>query len=344
MSKFHVGLVLTVLIAAGTDRSSAQNPGLTTSRLVQGQPLRITVDGAVPPADAVFLASVAGSGPGTCFPNVGLCIDLLDPWIVAAVLPVDFSGRAVLESVVPAGFPLLAISFQAVVVAYEPSGITLSETNTVDTSIETLAAFDDTFAGSSLSNEWTNLHPSLVQINVLSGSVEMTPTAGGPAVIWFENNEGPMIAKEIQGDFIATATAHTHRASNPALPVPTSYRLAGILARDPASAPSARNSVHVALGAGVPGQPNVVEDKSTDDSQSVFFLHSVPSQDAELRLERQGTIFTMSWRPVAGFGAFQVIGVHNRPDLPPLLEVGLMVYSFEASPDITAVFDDIEFQ
>ena len=61
-----------------------------------------------------------------------------------------------------------------------------------------------------------------------------------------------------------------------------------------------------------------------------------------LRLQRAGSVFTMSWRPVTG-GLWNVVASHVRLDLPPTLEVGPMAYSNGSPALIVAEFADVTF-
>jgi hypothetical protein len=318
---------------------------LTLGPLVQGQPFVLSAAGAVPPADAAYLLGLGGLGAGTCFTPT-FCLDLLDPWALLAILPTDAAGATQLPGVVPPLFPLVEIDVQVAFVSYAGGAVALSKTNALARTVQTLGAFSDGFDAPTLDPAWRVHEPGEMLPPVLFGSaLYLQPTATGAAATWFQNEEGPGLFKPVTGDFTVSAVLHV---SNPAaaspipVPPPISYRLAGLLARDPASAPGSRNSVHVALGAGDAATPLAVEDKTTQNSSSVFQLHATPSHHAELRLQRVGATFTMSWRPVTG-GAWNVVATHVRPDLPATLEVGPMAYSNSAPAFILAQFDDVTF-
>jgi len=202
---------------------------------------------------------------------------------------------------------------------------------------------DDTFDGSMLDPEWSVLHPSLVTISVSGGALHLTPTATGAPDIWFNSGEGPLVYKEVTGDFVVQATLTTRDPAMTANPPPPQYRLAGILARDPSSTPASSNTVHVAIGAGSSGQGTSYEYKSTDDSVSDWAATPTASPSGQVRLRRTGATIDMSWRPDA-LASWTVIQTFNRPDLPATLQVGPMVYSVEAPASIEALFDDIDFE
>lgn len=213
-------------------------------------------------------------------------------------------------------------------------------TTTTSTTTTTLAGFDDTFGGASLDPSWTVLHPSLVTIDVSGGALHLTPTATGAPDIWFNDGEGPLVYKELTGDFDVSAVLSTRNPAIPANPPPPQYRLAGILARDPASTPANSNTVHVALGAGATGQGTCYEYKSTDDSVSTWAATPTASPDGEVRLRRAGSTVEMYWRPDS-VSAWLLIQSFVRADLPATLQVGPMIYSVESPASIVAHFDEI---
>lgn len=204
----------------------------------------------------------------------------------------------------------------------------------------------DAFDGTSLSSTWSVLHPELATISVSGGALHLAPTQGGLASIWFQDAEGPLVYKPVTGDFTATTIVHARNSSNPTQPPPPPYRLCGLLARDPASASGSRDSVHVALGSGTLDAPPFAsicaEDKTTLASQSDFVLYPIASADGELRLQRRGAAFELAYREI-GAPSWSVLRVHQRPDLPATLHVGLMAYSASAPAAIEASFDEIVF-
>lgn len=204
-------------------------------------------------------------------------------------------------------------------------------------------SLDDSFDGDSLDPAWNVLHPGLVTVSVSGGALHLTPTASGAPDIWYNGGEGPLVYKSVTGDFDVVATLTTRNPSIPADPPPPEYRLAGLMARDPASTPASSNTVHVALGAGSTGQGTSYEYKSTDDSVSDWAATPTASPAGQVRLVRSGSTFEMHWRPTTMAG-WTMIQSFNRPDLPATLQVGPMVYSVDAPASIEALFDDIVFQ
>ncbi|HYC78416.1 MAG TPA: hypothetical protein VEI02_12385 [Planctomycetota bacterium] len=324
--------------------AAAPGQTLVASPLVHGQEFSVVVTGAPAPSDAAFLIGVGGVGPGACFPGI-VCLDLLDPWMVAAILPAA-GGSAGIAGIVPPTFPLIEIDLQAVIVAPAPGGFAAAKTAAEVRFVQPISALSDGFDGAALASDWILHEAGELAPPVVGGSaLYLTPVATGPAAVWFNDDEGPALFKRVTGDFTATSIVHV---SNPLalspipVPPPTSFRLGGLVARDPAGASGTKNSVHVAVGAGVPGFPLVVEDKNTVLSSSVYAFHPTASHHVELRLRRVGALVECAWRPTTG-GAWTIVATHARPDLPPTLHVGPMVYSYDAPSLIEARFDDVAF-
>ena len=98
-------------------------PDLSVSALQRGQPAWARVDGAAAGETVWFLYGLAGTGLGPCVPELGgLCLDLLSPVRILAAAPADGAGTASAGFTVPANAPLLAVSWQAVVVR-GPGGV-----------------------------------------------------------------------------------------------------------------------------------------------------------------------------------------------------------------------------
>jgi hypothetical protein len=217
-----------------------------------------------------------------------------------------------------------------------------STTTIASTTTTSTVPLGDTFDGVALDPSWSVLNPSLVTIDVSGGQLHLEATMSGAGTTWYNDSEGPLVYKAVTGDFDVRTVISTEDPGSPGDPPPTQYRLAGLLARDPASAPGALDWVHVALGSGATAQGTSYEYKSTTTSVSTWATTPTPSPDGELRLVRTGAIFDYYWRPDA-LASWLLIASFNRPDMPATLQVGMMIYATEAPPAIRASFDEIAF-
>ena len=229
---------------------------------------------------ALFALSQAGLGPPVPIPGLG-AVETLPPILLSPLVAVEPDGPCVGYSfVIPATLAPSPLGSQALLL--EPGQFALS--NALGGDIESLSAFDDDFAGSSLAGGWQVYNPHLIHYSVNGGELHLQPIQGGPAVTWFGNGEGACIYRVVRGDFTVVAQVRSYRLSNPLLPPPANYDMAGLTVRDPLSVPGAHDWLHVAVGGGVPSNPIVVEDKSTDDSTSSLLLHRIAQPSGQVRV------------------------------------------------------------
>ena len=67
--------------------------------------------------------------------------------------------------------------------------------------------------------------------------------------------------------------------------------------------------------------PVVVEDKSTVDSVSQFLVRDIPSADGYLRIDRNGSLFSMYFRQGSAT-PWELIRSYDRPDMPVIVITG----------------------
>ncbi|MCK6447476.1 MAG: hypothetical protein L6Q99_13885 [Planctomycetes bacterium] len=203
--------------------------------------------------------------------------------------------------------------------------------------------FSDDFEDGQIASKWKFENAGLAQFTETNGALVITPVASGPNAIWYNDTEGPLVYQRVFGDFTVRATLHARDTVVPSAPPPQPYRLGGLLVRNPNSTSPDLDWVHVAIGGGDASFPVAVEDKTTVDSSSDFVFQSIPTPDAELRIRRRGTSFELAWRPI-GAQTWTPLRTHQRPDLPVMLDVGLMAYSASTPPRLALTVDAIVFE
>ena len=196
---------------------------------------------------------------------------------------------------------------------------------------------DDDFEAGNL-DAWTVYNPQDATYSVAGGQLLIQPD---PNTAWYANNEAIHIYQLVQGDFAVTSRIEaTNLAGGPALP---SWRLGGLLVRDPTGGPV--DAYHGALGTvGAWMSPNiVVEYKSTISGGSVLGFVPHPAGSGELRICRaEGSVRTV----FRGDGETDWTLVDERPraDLPNEVAVGPMAYAFNPVADFQAAFDHVDFE
>lgn len=191
--------------------------------------------------------------------------------------------------------------------------------------------FEEDFDGSAVAPPWQWLHDAegwpdqMRRAEVVDGVLELEPWT----TAWFEDHHGPMLFREVTGDFVATARV---RSRGLRTEVPRkSYSFTGLIARAPRDVTPATwrpgGEDHVFITSGVaddPGEPNL-ETKTTDDSHSRLTLQPIAAGWTDLAVVRAGEVFVMLFREPDG--EWTVSDAFVRPDLPRTVQLGVVVYT-----------------
>jgi hypothetical protein len=181
---------------------------------------------------------------------------------------------------------------------------------------------------------WHLINGADVDLGSTDAGLAMTLTK---RALWFQASKGVLFYTTISGDFRITSTVETSKTSDSSQDPggDGTTQLAGIMAR--AQTPQ-ENYVFIAVGSDSSGLS--VETKSTTNNDSKFEGPAWPTGDAELKLCRIGTDFTLWKRAIDSGDDFTLAATFKRPDLTGELQVGANLYS-DSTPDITALFPDL---
>lgn len=183
---------------------------------------------------------------------------------------------------------------------------------------------------------WRLINPQAVRISVEDGALLMDLIG---SVLWFNADRGVLLYREVTGDFRATATVLSSKASDPSSPPGQdgTVQLAGLMARTEVPA---ENSVFIVSGS--IGMSTGLETKTTTSSHSIYVQRGLPTGgDAELKLCRVGPTFDLYWRPAASTEDWTHMSTFERRDMPQTLQVGANIYT-DGVPDIVARFEGLE--
>ena len=186
--------------------------------------------------------------------------------------------------------------------------------------------------------EWQLINPQAVQISVEDGALVLDLIR---SALWYNDRKGVLFYREVSGDFRASATVRTAKASDPSAPPGQdgTVQLAGLMAR---TADPAENYVFIVSGS--IGTSTGLETKTTESSQSIYIQRGLPTGgDAELRLCRIGSTFYLWWRHVDTNEDWTHMSTLDRKDMPPTLEVGANIYT-DGKPDIVARFEHLTIE
>ncbi len=168
-------------------------------------------------------------------------------------------------------------------------------------------------------------------------------------VVWYENWRGPMVFKEVAGDFVFTTEVHIGDRDDVGgsdlddIPNEAAYSLGGLMIRtprditDPAvdwqpgsqlddGTNNGENYVFLSLGHGVDGQFSF-EVKTTRNSSSQLELTplGMTTNTATLRIARIGTsVITMYRLPGEDWTVHRRF---DRPDMPETMQLGMVTYT-----------------
>jgi hypothetical protein len=156
--------------------------------------------------------------------------------------------------------------------------------------------------------------------------------------LWYQSNTGVLVYQPVTGDFKATTRVHVSKSSNTSMPPDQAIHLAGLMARSP----SASNQSYVLGVIGFAEMGHLaVEYKETTNGNSVFGESPWPA-DAELRLCRVGSKFTVYHR-TPETGTWNMTYQTTRTDLPATLQVGPNLYAASTDSDLIGSFDYFNF-
>lgn len=203
----------------------------------------------------------------------------------------------------------------------------------------TVDGFDATFDGSGLGEGWTVVNDSEFTWEIVDGELVFVPHTNN---VWWMEDQGPGILREITGNFRMTTRVYARKASNPEQAVDSGYQFAGIIARDPASAAEGAEENYVFSVVGWRGDYMSAETKTTEDDVSIVAGPDWESGDAELRICRINGEFHLYDRPIGGDTWSHAI-TYERRDLPATLQVGPIAYTYTNDWDLRARFDYVTF-
>ena len=186
--------------------------------------------------------------------------------------------------------------------------------------------------------DWQLINPQAVHVSVEGGALVIDLIG---SVIWFNADKGVLFYRDVTGDFRATATVRTAKASDPSKPPGQdgTVQLAGLMARTEVPA---ENSVFIVSGS--IGNSTGLETKTTESSRSIYIQRGLPTGgDAELRLCRIGSTFLLWWRHVDSDEDWTHMSTLDRKDMPPTLQVGANIYT-DGVPDIVARFENLTIE
>lgn len=164
------------------------------------------------------------------------------------------------------------------------------------------------------------------------GWLALTPRANTG---WYNDGVGPLLSKEIEGDFLIETRVVTRRTGAPDEAPRATYNSGGLIVRDPASA--GRNQNWVVVNVGRQDPDTGTEVKSTVNSESKLELQR-GAHTGRLRLARIGTT-VYALKRLDGEDRWTQLKELERRDLPARVQIGLMANGWGAGADVNVEYD-----
>jgi hypothetical protein len=164
--------------------------------------------------------------------------------------------------------------------------------------------------------------------------------------VWWKNWRGPFFYSYVRGDVDVSVRVSARKASSPEDQLDRGYQFGGVMLRDPMGQKVLSNENYVFNVVGYRGDALQVETKSTVGGWSDVQGHPWLSGDAELRVLRVGGKFTLFARSI-GEKEWKKLVEYDRPDLPEILQVGIIAYAYSAwsgEHDLRANFEHLELK
>jgi len=219
----------------------------------------------------------------------------------------------------------------------DTSGFTAVPVDSFGEPIESAGPEDSTSPGIAGFDGWKLINGGDVDIGQTESGLAMTLTK---RALWFQASKGVLFYTLVSGAFRVTATVQTQRTSDSSVDPggDGTTQLAGLMARG--QTPD-ENYVFITVGSDANGLS--VETKTTTNNDSKFAGPAWPSGDAELKVCRIGSTFTLWKRQIDSGDDFTLAATYKRDDLKGEVQVGANIYS-DSAPDITALFDNLTIE
>lgn len=225
--------------------------------------------------------------------------------------------------------PVIPTSIPSSTSTQTPSPVpTLAPTQTATPTATGIPGFED----------WSVLGRNAVDIQTDGDALVLTLTR---RALWFMDERGVFMYKPVTGDFRITARIHTSKLSDPTQRPggDGTVQLGGLMVR----AGQGGGENYVFIVAGDDGDGTSVETKNTVDSRSRYDGPDWDSPDAELRICRLGTTFTLYKRHLDTNENWIAAATLERADMPETVQVGVNIYS-NSEPDLQIRYENISIE
>lgn len=211
---------------------------------------------------------------------------------------------------------------------------------------EDLKDLSDEFDDAKTLQDWkVHNRDHMKTFEVKGGKLIVEPDAKVDRIAWYMDDAGPLVYKQITGDFLAEIQLRVGSVKEPNRAPYGSFNSAGFVVRDPASKDGDQNWIMYNFGNQYMGFGR--EAKTTEDSESVLSIYDAPSKynSGKLRVCRIGSTFYLyhwmenekKWIAEAAAEEFE------RDDIPQTVDVGMIINASGTPKETRAEFDYVRF-
>lgn len=224
-------------------------------------------------------------------------------------------------------------------------GLAISATSILASNAK-LENLSDDFSDVNSAKEWqVSNRDHLKTFEVQNGKLVLEPDAKKDRIAWYMDDTGPLVYKQIAGDFLAEIQLKVSSMKEPGRAPYGSFNSAGLVVRDPASKDGNQNWIMYNFGQQYMGFGR--EAKTTEGSDSVLSIYDAPAKhnSGKLRVCRVGSTFYLyHWMEnESGWNAEEAAEKFERDDIPKTVDVGMIINASEAPKETRAEFDYIRF-
>ena len=224
-------------------------------------------------------------------------------------------------------------------------GLSIIATSTIAGSNQ-LTTLSDEFSTADSIKQWKIYNREhLKTFEVQDGKLVLEPNAKVSRIAWYMDDTGPLVYKQITGNFLAEIKLEVSSMKEPDRAPYGSFNSAGFVVRDPASKDGDQNWIMYNFGQQYMGFGR--EAKTTDRSDSVLSIYDAPAKhnSGKLRVCRIGSTFYMyHWMEnESAWNAEEAAEEFEREDLPQAVDVGMIINASGTPKETRAEFDYIKF-
>lgn len=181
-----------------------------------------------------------------------------------------------------------------------------------------------------LESDWKWYQPHFVESSFSDSGLVLTCLSES---VWYQNLRGPMVYRNIQGDCVVSVNVKTRKSSDVNSYPDSQWQFGGVIFRDPAGDTLLSRENYVFNVVGFRGTALQIETKSTRNGYSDVSAFDWESGDAEIRVEKRGCEFILNAKPIGAVDWLEMCR-YTRPDLPEVLQMGLIVYAYSEGREL----------